>query len=122
MQTRHKTRQHAVFWPARNTATDPVAKERAYDDVEDVVEMQLHIGSKVMPQYPIRSVAEFAYRLDQALDLTASTEGISILGGTVMTSLSVDWTVRRPAVDQEVEYRTRASIRPQEAERQCAWT
>ena len=43
--------------------------------------MQFHIGSKVMPQYPIRYLAEFAFRLDQALDLTASVEGISIHPG-----------------------------------------
>ena len=78
---RTQNETNAFFWPARNTAKDPATKERAYDDVEDVVEMQLHIGSKVMPQYPIHSLAEVAYRLDQALDLTASTEGISIHPG-----------------------------------------
>ena len=31
-----------------------------------------------MPQYPVRSLAEFAYHLEKALDLSASAEGNSI--------------------------------------------
>ena len=40
--------------------------------------MQVHIGAKALPQYPSRSLAENHYRLMQALNLTASAEGMSI--------------------------------------------
>ena len=64
---------NGFMWPARDEA-DAVA----YRPEADVVEFQLRVGSETIPQYPIRSLAEFAYRLEQAFDLTASVEGISI--------------------------------------------
>ena len=51
---------------------------RVYLPVEDRVEARVHIGSKTMPQYPTRSLAEMHYRLQQALNLTASAEGMAI--------------------------------------------
>ena len=42
------------------------------------MECQVHIGSKAMPQYPTRSLAEMSFRLMQAVGLTASAEGMAI--------------------------------------------
>jgi hypothetical protein len=70
---------NGFYWPARKDAKGTVAHAgRPYDPDEDVVEMQVHIGSQVFPQYPIRPLAEFSFRLMQGLDLTASAEGIAI--------------------------------------------
>jgi hypothetical protein len=67
---------NAFFWPSR--AQKGSAGFDGYSELKDTVEFQLHVGSETMPQYPIRSLAEFAYHLEKALDLTASAEGISI--------------------------------------------
>jgi hypothetical protein len=57
-----KNETNGFFWPARSQYKATSATEvRAYLEEEDVVETQLHVGSKVMPQYPIRSLAEFAF-------------------------------------------------------------
>jgi hypothetical protein len=68
---------NAFYWPARTDKAD-AATYGLYDADHDKVEFQLHVGSETYPQYPIRSLAEFAYHLEKALDLTASVEGISI--------------------------------------------
>ena len=68
---------NAFFWPSRSVPKGS-GGYGAYNPPQDVVEFQLHVGSETMPQYPIRSLAEFAYHLEKALDLTASVEGISI--------------------------------------------
>ena len=57
----------------------------AYQSDRDTVEFQLHVGSETIPQYPIRSLAEFAYHLEKTLDLTASVEGISIAASKYRT-------------------------------------
>jgi hypothetical protein len=67
---------NAFFWPSRGDKA--LAGYGDYDPDKDKVEFQLHVGSDTMPQYPIRSLAEFAYHLEKALDLTASVEGVSI--------------------------------------------
>jgi hypothetical protein len=67
---------NAFFWPSRGDKS--AAGYGDYDPDTDKVEFQLHVGSDTMPQYPIRSLAEFAYHLEKALDLTASVEGVSI--------------------------------------------
>ena len=62
------------------------------------MEFQILVGSETVPQYPIRSLAEFAYHLEKALDLTASVEGISISGhASEPTNLLSGWTSSRPA-------------------------
>ena len=68
---------NAFFWPAR-TDRGGGAAYGEYNFAHDKVEFQMHVGSETFPQYPIRSLAEFAYHLEKALDLTASVEGISI--------------------------------------------
>jgi hypothetical protein len=67
---------NGFFYPSRSDKSgDPY---NDYNAETDIVEFQLHVGSDTIPQYPIRSLAEFAYHLEKALDLTASVEGISI--------------------------------------------
>ena len=61
---------NAFYWPARTDTTN--AAYGNYTAANDIVEFQLHVGSDTMPQYPpIRSLAEFAYHLEKALDLSA---------------------------------------------------
>jgi hypothetical protein len=67
---------NSFLWPARIDKNDALYTVHQPD--RDIVEFQLHVGSETIPQYPIRSLAEFAYHLEKALDLTASVEGISI--------------------------------------------
>lgn len=72
---------NGFYWPARNPVGGTDAQIAAYPNYNydrDKVEFQLHVGSETYPQYPVRSLAEFAYHLEKALDLTASVEGVSI--------------------------------------------
>ena len=70
---------NGFMWPSRvdKSAGGPCLKPQAD---RDNVEFQTHIGAETIPQYPIRSLAEFADRLEKALGLTASVEGISVSG------------------------------------------
>jgi hypothetical protein len=68
---------NGFLWPSRLDKSVLPEYTQYWAD-RDVVEFQLHVGSDTIPQYPIRSLAEFAYHLEKALDLTASVEGISI--------------------------------------------
>ena len=62
---------NGFIYPARGNTVE-------YNFERDKMEFQLHVGSRTYPQYPIRSLAEYAYHLEKALDLTASVEGCSI--------------------------------------------
>ena len=44
----------------------------------DTMEFQMQVGTEVMPQYPIRSLAEFYYHLEKSMNTFASIDGMSI--------------------------------------------
>ena len=50
-----------------------------YQYDKDTMEFQMQVGTQVMPQYPIRSLAEFYYQLEKAMNTYASIDGMSIL-------------------------------------------
>jgi len=81
---------------------------RAYQADRDKVEFQLHVGSETIPQYPIRSLAEFAYHLEKALDLTASVEGVSISAAAYRTDAFIIGLDVRPARDRAAARSSRA--------------
>ena len=57
---------HAFCWLAR-TNEAAVGAYPDYDPTRDVVEFQIHVGSETLPQYPIRSLAEFAYPSEEGV-------------------------------------------------------
>ena len=75
---RIRNETNAFFYPSRSEPKDLPGAGRPYLPVEDRIEAQVHIGSKAMPQYPTRSLAEMSFRLMQAVGLTASAEGMAI--------------------------------------------
>ena len=99
---------NACYWPARTNATT-AATYGHYSFANDKAEFQMHVGSETFPQCPIRSLADFAYHLEKALDLTASVEGISI-SPDEPTSSSLGWTSRRPTRGRAAAQNSRAWI------------
>jgi len=75
---RQRNETNAFFYPSRSEEKTRPGTGRIYLPLDDRIEAQVHIGSKVMPQYPTRPLAEMGLRLMHAAGLTASAEGIAI--------------------------------------------
>jgi hypothetical protein len=58
------------------TAFSHPTRSTTYVPSQDTMEWTVHVGARKWPSYPVRSVAESAYHLLKALNLTSAHEGL----------------------------------------------